>query len=48
MAGIGTIPKSGLQMRSEYAAFDASQVFGLAELWPTSLPNASVRRCCKG
>jgi len=30
--GIGTIPKSGLQMRSEYAAFDASQVFGLAEI----------------
>jgi hydrogenase expression/formation protein HypD len=30
--GIGTIPKSGLQLRSEYAAFDASQVFGLADI----------------
>jgi hydrogenase expression/formation protein HypD len=30
--GIGTIPKSGLTLRPEYAEFDASRVFGLADI----------------
>jgi hydrogenase expression/formation protein HypD len=30
--GIGTIPKSGLKLRPEYAEFDASQIFGLADI----------------
>jgi hydrogenase expression/formation protein HypD len=30
--GIGSIPKSGLRLRPEYAAYDASQVFGLEDI----------------
>ncbi|MBN1764383.1 MAG: hydrogenase formation protein HypD [Sedimentisphaerales bacterium] len=29
--GLGTIPKSGLELKEEFAAFDARRVFGLAE-----------------
>ena len=30
--GIGVIPRSGLQLREEYAAFDAERVFGVTEM----------------
>lgn len=30
--GIGSIPNSGLQLRADYAAFDATKIFGLADV----------------
>ena len=30
--GIGVIPQSGLRLRPEYAAYDAEQIFGVADL----------------
>ena len=46
--GIGEIPLSGFRLREEFAAFDAEQVFGVADhARSRSPPSASARGCCK-
>ena len=45
--GIGVIPRSGLRLREDFAAYDAEKVFGVGESTVKSRRSASAHKCCK-
>ena len=46
--GLGTLPRSGLRLRKEYAAFDASKAFPIAVSFQRRTPRMPMRRSPPG